>query len=136
MIFINESTPIIAVNTKQLTAGQSSIVYVSSTSDIGQLTTVFDIQGFLSAPQTIIISSLNGCDRGSGVSSIGIQQRFGYVTLRSLTNTRWAIVNENAFRNPGSNIKRTFYFYSRFEFSNNSESFHYYCNILRTFIDK
>ena len=107
MIFINESTPIIAVNTKQLTAGQSSIVYVSSTSDIGQLTTVFDIQGFLSAPQTIIISSLNGCDLGSGVSSIGIQQRFGYVTLRSLTNTRWAIVNENAFRNPGSdyNIK-------------------------------
>ena len=118
MIFINESTPIIAVNTKQLTAGQSSIVYVSSTTDVGQLTTVFDIQGFLSAPQTILISTLKDCDLGSGISSIAIQQRFGYVTLRSITNTRWEIVNENAFRLPNSDYNMKGIQYTTLQTSN------------------
>jgi hypothetical protein len=100
MTTINESTSVIAVKTRQLTTGQSTIVYVSSSSDIGQLTTVFDVQGFLSAPQSILVSTTTGVDLGLGLSSIRIQQRFGYATLRSESSTRWSIVNENAFRNP------------------------------------
>ena len=102
MITINESTSIVAVPTKQLTIGQSSIVYVSSTADVGQLVTVFDVQGFLSTPQSILVSSTQGCDLGSGISSAKIEQRFGYITLRSITNSRWNIVNENAFRTSAS----------------------------------
>ena len=100
MTTINESTSVIAVKTSQLVAGQSTIVYVSSTSDVGQLVSVFDIQGFLSAPQSILVSSVSGVDLGPGLSSIRVQQRFGYVTLRSVSNTSWSIVDENAFRSP------------------------------------
>jgi hypothetical protein len=102
MTTINESTSIVAVQTKQLTAGQTSIVYVSSTADIGQLVTVFDVEGFLSTPQSILVSSTQDCDLGPNISSAQIQQRFGYITLRSVTRTSWAIVNENAFRTPAS----------------------------------
>ena len=98
---INESTPIIAVKTRPLTSGQSAIVHLSTTSDIGQLTTVFDVDGFLSSPQSILISTTPGVSFiGSGLSTIKIQQRFGYMTLRSEASNRWNIVDENAFRDP------------------------------------
>ena len=113
MTTINESTSVIAVKTRQLAAGQSAIVYVSSTSDIGQIATVFDVQGFLSAPQSILISTKNGVDLGQGLSSIRIQQQFGYVTLRSESSTRWSVVGENAFRTP-----TTDYFIQGLQFSN------------------
>ena len=113
MTTINESTSVIAVKTRQLTAGQSAIIYVSSTSDVGQIATVFDVQGFLSAPQSILISTKNGVDLGQGLSSIRIQQQFGYVTLRSESSTRWSVVGENAFRTPSSD-----YFIKGLEFSN------------------
>ena len=117
---INESTSIIAVPTRQLTAAQSSIVFVSSTSDIGQLVTVFDVQGFLSAPQSILVSSVRGCDLGPGISSTIIQQRFGYITLRSVTNTRWSVVNENAFRTPDADYNIKGIQYSSIQASNAS----------------
>ena len=117
---INESTSILAVPTRQLTVAQSSIVYVSSTSDIGQLVTVFDVQGFLSAPQSILVSSVRGCDLGPGISSTRIQQRFGYITLRSVTNTRWSVVNENAFRAPAADYSIKGIQYSTIQTSNAS----------------
>lgn len=98
MTTINESTSVVAVKTKQLTVGQSTIVYVSSTSDVGQLVSVFDIQGYLSAPQSILVSTTDGIDFGPGISSFRIQQRFGFTTLRSESTSRWSIINENAFR--------------------------------------
>ena len=118
MTTINESTSIVAVNTKELTAGQTSIVYVSSTGDVGQLATVFDVQGFLSAPQSILVSSTRDCDLGSGISSVKIQQRFGYVTLRSITRTRWNVVDENAFRTPESDYNIMGLQYSTIQTSN------------------
>lgn len=119
MITINESTSIVAVPTKQLVAGQSTIIYVSSTSDIGQLVTVFDVQGFLSAPQSILVSTTRGCDLGGpNISSLKIQQRFGYITLRSNTNTSWSIVNENAFRTPASDYNINGLQYSTIQASN------------------
>ena len=118
MNIINESTSIVAVPIKQLTTGQSSVVYVSSTSNIGQLTTIFDVQGFLSAPQMILVSSVVDCDLGPGVSSTRIEQRFGYVTLRSLTNTRWSVVNENSFQTPNADYSIAGLQYSTIQTSN------------------
>lgn len=110
---INESTPMIAIKTRPLTSGQSAIVYLSTTSDIGQLTTVFDIDGFLSSPQSILISTVPGVSLVStGISTIKIQQRFGYVTLRSEASNRWNTVDENAFRDPSQT-----YIYKGLQFS-------------------
>ena len=119
MITINQSTSIVAVPTKQLTTGQSTIVYVSTTSDIGQLVTVFDVQGFLSAPQSILVSTTSGCDLGApNISSVQIQQRFGYITLRSNTNTSWSVVDENAFRTPAADYNIRGLQYSTIQTSN------------------
>jgi hypothetical protein len=97
---INESTSVIAIKTRPLTSGQTAIVYLSSTSDIGQLATVCDIQGFLSSPQSILISTTPGVSLTNFTSSLRMQQKFGYITLRSNTSNRWSVVDENAFRDP------------------------------------
>ena len=116
---INESTPIIATKTRPLTSGQSAIVYLSTTSDIGQLTTVFDVDGFLSSPQSILISTTPGVSLVSnGISTIKIQQRFGYMTLRSEASNRWNIVDENAFRDPSQDYTRKGIQFSTIQTSN------------------
>lgn len=116
---INESTPIIATKTRPLTSGQSAIVLLSTTSDIGQLTTVFDVDGFLSSPQSILISTTPGVTLVSnGISTIKIQQRFGYMTLRSEASNRWNIVDENAFRDPSQDYTRKGIQFSTIQTSN------------------
>jgi len=97
MYIVNTSTSIVAIPTRNLNFGQSTIIFVSSTTDIGQLVTIFDIEGFLSTPQRIIVSTVSGTNFGPGVSSILLQQGFSYLTLHSVSTNKWNIANENAF---------------------------------------
>ena len=59
--------------------------------------TVFDIDGFLSSPQSILVSTTSDTTLGAGISTVLFQQRFGYVTLRSESSNQWSVVNESAF---------------------------------------
>lgn len=79
--------------------GANTIVYLSTTTNVGQLVTLRDMDGFLSTPQTITISTTGGATLTSPVT---LRQGFGYVTLRSLTTTSWAVVDENPFPDPGA----------------------------------
>ena len=54
---INESTAVVQVDSSGLQNGQTQIIYVSSTTIPGQLVTVIDATGFLSSPQSILIST-------------------------------------------------------------------------------
>ena len=106
MYIVNTSTSIVPVPSKQLFANQSTIVYVSSTTDAGQLVTIVNIDGFLSSPQRIIVSTTLGITfETPGISSIVLQQGFSYLTLRSESSTKWSMVNQNAF--PLANIPYT-----------------------------
>jgi hypothetical protein len=95
MYIVGTSTSVFAIPTKSLIG--NAIVYLSSTSDTGQLVSVFDIDGYLSSPNSIIISTTSDTIIGSNVSSIKLQQKFAYATLRSESATQWTLVDENAF---------------------------------------
>ena len=88
---INESTSILQLDTSGLQNGASLPVHVSSTTIPGQLVTVIDARGYLSSPQSIVLSSV-----GTTVSGF-IQQRFGYLTIVSQDSNTWAAVNCNSF---------------------------------------
>ena len=88
---INQSTSILQLDTSGLQNGATLPVYVSSTTIPGQLVTVIDATGYLSSPQSIVLSSV-----GTTVSGF-IQQRFGYLTIVSQGQNRWTTVNCNSF---------------------------------------
>ena len=91
---INESTSVVQI----YSSGGSEIVYLSSTTIPGQLVTVVDATGFMSSPNSILISTV-----GSVVAPpLQISQRFGYITLASQTANTWLPVNCNSFPDTSS----------------------------------
>lgn len=99
---VNSDSSLIAIHGEGLSGGASILVYLSTTSEIGQIVTIRDIDGFISSPQSILIST-TGCTITGESSSIQIQQQFGYITLQSVSTDRWTIINQNSFVDPSSN---------------------------------
>ena len=91
---INESTSILQLNTAGLQNGSNLIVFVSSTAIPGQLVTVIDVNGFISTPQQIRLSTT----RSATLDANGfIAQRYGYISIVSEDSNRWRTVNCNSF---------------------------------------
>ncbi len=100
----NSHTSVLPVYTRGLTGGQAHIVYLSTTTNVGQLITIRDIDGFLSTPQSIFVSTTAGVNIvDASDSSVTIQQGFGYLTLKAAAPNQWTIVNENSFHDPSQN---------------------------------
>ena len=95
MYIVNTSTSIVRVPTRGITG--DTIVYVSSSADQGQLVTIFDVDGFLSSPNSIFVSSSADTNFGPGISSIQLQQAYSYVTLRCENPSEWRVVDQSAF---------------------------------------
>jgi hypothetical protein len=93
---VNKDSSLIALNTRTLQGGSTALVYVSTTSEIGQVITIRDVDGFISSPQSILISTV-GCSITARPSSIRLQQGFAYVTLKSISPDTWTIINESMF---------------------------------------
>ena len=74
------------------------IVYLSTTSEVGQVVTVRDIDGILPSSQSIIISTV-GCTLTDGLSTVLLQQKYAYLSLKSVSNSAWTIINSSAFSN-------------------------------------
>lgn len=96
--FVNSNTSVIPILSRQLVS--PAIVYVPSTAILGQLITVKDADGYISSPQSIIVSTLNPALFTGGLSSIAIKQGYGYITLRAVSSNEWSILDENAFADP------------------------------------
>ena len=107
---VNESTSVINVNTRGLSAPGNPIalVYISTTTTPGQFVTIRDQTGTLSSPQAILISTTGGASiqpiafAGIGTTSTLLQQRFSYLSLVSdpAGGGTWRPVNVSAFPNP------------------------------------
>lgn len=100
---INSNTSVIPIKTNTLSTGEYVLVYLPPTSNIGQLITIRDTFGYLSTPQSIIVSTTGGASITGGLRSLKIQQGYGYITLRSETETRWSVVDQNFFSTPTEN---------------------------------
>ena len=106
---INESTSVLQIQTSGLQAGAAAIVYVSTTATPGQLVTVKDSMGFLSTPQSILLSTTGGASLldpagGPPQTSSLIRQAFGYQTLvADSAGSGWTLVNVYPFSDPAAN---------------------------------
>lgn len=99
---INESTSVVQVDSSRLQNGAYATVYVSTTIP-GQLVTVMDTKGFLSSPQSILLSTIGPLFSDGSFSTL-ITQKFGYITLASQNHT-WSIVNQAAFPAPTASYR-------------------------------
>lgn len=97
---INSNTSVVGIKTNTLSAGEHALVYLPPSDNIGHLVTIRDTFGYLSSPQSIIVSTTDGASIRDGISSIKIQQGYGYMTLRSEPAGVWAIVDQSAFSSP------------------------------------
>lgn len=99
---INSNTSVVPIHSQNLSTGEFSRVYLTSTTNIGQVITIRDMEGYLSTPQAIQISTVAGTRITGGISTLRIQQGYGYITLRAIGTNEWCPIDENAFRDPAN----------------------------------
>lgn len=94
---VTASTSVILVDTSILTSGQSAIILLSSQMPPGRNVTVRDSLGFLSSPQSIIVSTTKDITFMDGTSSIFISQPYASMSFTSRDQTTWNIINTFGF---------------------------------------
>lgn len=94
---VTPSTSVVLLDTSILTAGASAIVLLSSQSPPGRNVTIRDSLGYLSSPQSIIVSTTSGVTFADGTSSIRISQPFATLVFSSRDANSWNIINTFGF---------------------------------------
>jgi hypothetical protein len=94
---VTASTSVVLVDTSILTAGQTAVVLLSSQVPSGRNVTIRDSLGFLSSPQSIVISTTNGISFTDGTSRISISNPYAFLTVSSRDANTWNVVNTFAF---------------------------------------
>jgi hypothetical protein len=96
-VIVNGDTSLVLVNTRDLTAGQTAVVLLSSISYPGRTVTIRDSLGYLSSPQRILVSTQQGVNFADGTSQIEITQPYGYLTVTSRDAYSWNLKNSFGF---------------------------------------
>ena len=95
---VNSYTSVVPVYSR--TFSGTAVVLLSTTTNIGQLVTIRDMDGHLSTPKGIRVSTTGGAILTGGSTSLTVSQRFSYVTLRSAGPAEWTVINTSAFEDP------------------------------------
>ena len=96
-IVVNGDTSLILVNTRDLTSSQSAVVILSTIDYPGRTVTIRDSLGYLSSPQTIIVSTQRGVNFADGTSSIIMSQPYSFLTVTSRDASSWNLKNSFGF---------------------------------------
>jgi len=96
-IVVNGDTSLVLIDTRVLTANQSEVVILSSINYPGRTVTIRDSLGYLSSPQSIIVSTQAGVTFADGTSSILMIQPYSYLTVTSRDASSWNLKNSFAF---------------------------------------
>ena len=96
-IIVYGSTSLVLVDTQVLTSSQSAVVLLSSVADPGVTVTIRDSLGYLSSPQSIVVSTMDSIRFADGTSSIRMTQPYSYLTVSSRDANSWNIINTFAF---------------------------------------
>ena len=91
------STSVVLIDSSRLTTGQSAIVLISSQMPPGRTLTVRDSLGYLSSPQSIIVSTMTGITFMDGTSSLRISQPYASMSFASRDANTWNIINTFGF---------------------------------------
>jgi hypothetical protein len=96
-VVVNGDTSLVLIDTSGLTANQSAVVILSTINYPGRTVTIRDSLGYLSSPQTIIVSTQQGVLFADGTSSIVMTQPYAFLTVASRDSTSWNLKNSFAF---------------------------------------
>lgn len=96
-VVVNGDTSLVLIDTSVLTANQSAVVILSTINYPGRTVTIRDSLGYLSSPQTIIVSTQQGVLFADGNSSIVMTQPYAFLTVASRDPTSWTLKNSFAF---------------------------------------
>ena len=96
-IVVNGDTSLVLIDTKSLTANQSEVVILSTINYPGRNVTIRDSLGYLSSPQSIIVSTQAGVTFADGTSSIVMTRPYSYLTVTSRDAASWNLKNSFAF---------------------------------------
>lgn len=96
-VVINGDVTLLLVDTRPLTANQSAVVLLSSIQDPGRTVTIRDSLGFLSTPQSIIVSTTANVRFFDGTSSFAMTQPYSYVSITSRNAQTWTVTNTFGF---------------------------------------
>jgi len=91
------STSVVLIDSSILTSGRSAIVLISSQMPPGRTLTVRDTLGYLSSPQSIIVSTTRGITFMDGTSSIQVSQPYASMSFSSRDANTWNIINTFGF---------------------------------------
>lgn len=91
------STSVVLIDSSVLTSGGSAIVLISSQMPPGRTLTVRDTLGYLSSPQSIIVSTTTGIRFMDGTSSIQVSQPYASMSFSSRDANTWNIINTFGF---------------------------------------
>ena len=91
------STSVVLIDSSRLTSGGSAIVLISSQMPPGRTITVRDSLGYLSSPQSIIVSTTSGISFMDGTSSLVVSQPYASMSFSSRDATTWNIINTFGF---------------------------------------
>jgi len=95
MITVSASTSIILVDTASGIGPY--IVYFPYLSNVGRIITIRDNDGYASTGNSIILSTVSGASFYNNISSLLINQPYGFITLSSQPNGSYSILNTFAF---------------------------------------
>jgi len=94
---ITPSTSVVLVDSSVLTNGASAIVMLSGGGPPGRNITIRDSLGYLSSPQSIIVSTTQNVFFTDGTSSIKISQPYATLSFMSRDSVTWDIINTFGF---------------------------------------
>ena len=94
---INASTSVVLVDTSILAGGDAAVVLLTGVSPPGRNVTVRDSLGYLSSPQSIIVSTTQNVYFSDGTSSIQISQPYATLSFSSRDSSTWDIINTFGF---------------------------------------
>jgi len=96
-VLVNGDISLVLVNTRDMVANDAAIIMLSSVTYPGRNVTIRDSMGFLSSPQTIVVSTQKGVLFADGTNSITMTQPYSFLTVTSRDPFSWNIKNSFGF---------------------------------------
>lgn len=98
----NSHTSLLPIYSKTIAPAGTAVVLISTTTNVGQIVTVRDMDGFLSSPQQILVSTTPGVTINGASTPVSLKQGFGYLTLRAKGTAAWTTIDTTVLNDPNA----------------------------------
>ena len=96
-VIVNGDVSLVLINTRDMIPNEAAVVMLSTVSYPGRNVTIRDSVGYLSSPQSIVVSTQKGVLFADGTNSITMTQPYSFLTVTSRDPYSWNIKNSFGF---------------------------------------